>query len=227
MKLKSDYKSQLIFRSIVLAFGLVAFIFAVNEPRVALYYTNWSCYFGFLAILLGEIGTCIALFRKNDKLLDNLVYKMIKVSSTVMIIATFIVAAFVLPTKIWTIGYWNNPGSIFKHFCFPILLTLDTILCDKPCSYKFWFAFTNPVPPLLYWVIIIARFMTARNSFGGHIPEEQWGNYYPYGFTNIDKSASLGGLIGLLAGILVAMIGMGIGLYFLNKRIGVKKEISK
>ncbi len=134
-----------------------------------------------------------------------------------MIVATFIVSAFVLPDKIWMRGYWTA-GSIFKHFLLPILTVVDALCCTPRGSYRPWQPFAALLAPLCYWVCVIVRFVRFRSASGGSIPQALWDSYYPYGFTNLDQGVSLGGLCGLLGGILVGLILCGYLVLLLRRR---------
>lgn len=210
--------TELIFRilAVCAAIGAIVMSFLGKQP-ILLFYTNWSVWFAAIMLILALTGTVLSYFKKDERLLNNNFYMMFKFASVIMIFATFVISAFVLPEKIWTADYWTL-GSIFKHFLLPIIAVVDALWLDRKNGYKLYYSFTAVVPPLIYWIVVIARFLIHRAAVGGHIPEEDWWLYYPYGFTNIDKSASLGGLIGLLGGILVGLIAIGIGLYFVNKR---------
>lgn len=74
---------------------------------------------------------------------------------------------------------------------------------------------------LLYWVVLIIVIEVNRGYYGGKIPENLWDYYYPYGFTNFDNGATLGGLVGLLAIIAVALIAIGFVFYIFDKRVEV------
>lgn len=224
MNLRKNLTQQLVFRGIGAIISITAIVLSfLGKQPILLFYTNWSVWFAGIMLLIACVGTLLAKVKKDERLLDNNIYKMLKFASVIMIFATFVISAFVLPEKIWTAGYWTL-GSIFKHFLLPIIAVLDAVLLDKKASYKLYYSFTALVAPLLYWIVVIARFLIHRAIIGGPIPETDWWLYYPYGFTNIDKSASLGGLIGLLSGILVALIGIGIGLFFLNRGRKQKAE---
>ena len=221
--LYENTKARLIYRIFLALIAVGSFIYSfLGFKPVMLYYTNWSAWFAIIMTFLTLIGTCMSYFSKDERLLDNGVYKLFKFGAAVMIFATFVVSAFVLPDKIWTSGFWR-PGSTFKHFLLPVFYIADGILCDKRNSYKFSYAFTSLVIPIMYWVVLILRFMNYRKTCGGAIPEDQWFRYYPYGFCNIDDGHTLTFLICLLAGIAVALVLTGTVFYFLNKRKAHKK----
>ena len=176
-------------------------VFGGNGRPVALFFTTWSVWLCFVSSIFCFI---FAMKEKDDS--QNLV--LLKFCADIMIIATFIVAGFVLPEKIWTRDYWTFGGA-FKHFLVPVMTVLDSAFFDKKSSYKIFYPFAGVVIPLIYWIVVIARVCIKRHSCGGSLPEALWNSYYPYGFTNFDNGHSLGGLIGLLAGILLGLILIG------------------
>jgi hypothetical protein len=223
---RSSLKLQLIYRILLVMVGITGCILGlINKgAHCLLFYTYWSGWFATFVAILTLVSTIVQL-AKGEKEGYNRYVPILKFTANIFIIATFIVAGFVLPDKIWSVAYWTYPTGIFYHFLLPIMTVLDSILFDRKRSYRVSYPFFAVIPSLLYWIVIIWRFLAYRNSLGGSIPESEWDNYYPYGFTNIDKSASLGGLIGLLAGILVGLILIGFGYWAINKL--VKNEDGK
>lgn len=214
----NNNKFKSIFRIVWLIFSLIATIATLTDHvaafngdgrPAALFFTSWSVW---LALVTAIAGTILILTKKED----SQWYCLLKFCADIMLIATFIVAGFVLPTKIWTASYWTFGGT-FKHFFVPILTVADTILFDKKDSYKVYFPFAGIVIPLIYWVILIIRICVTRNAMGGAIPANLWDFYYPYGFTNIDNGHSLAGLCKLLSGITVGLIVIGFGFFFGKK----------
>ncbi|MBO4604511.1 MAG: hypothetical protein J5657_04360 [Clostridiales bacterium] len=209
---------RLVYRSILLTVAVIAVVWSfLGYKPVALYFTNWSVWFAAAMTILTYAGTVMSTAKGNEAILDNKAFRLLKFCAEVMIFATFVVSSFVLPDKLWTAGFWA-PGSIFKHLLLPILYIGDGILCDKRNSYKVHYIFAALAAPVIYWTAVITRFVTYRNSMGGAIPEDQWSNYYPYGFTNIDNGHTLTFLILLLAGIAVGLAITGTVFYLLNKK---------
>ena len=224
MKLRNNLFAQLIFRSVLSIIAVISLITSFTILNKAsdgggispfLYYTHWSNFLAELVIFASLISTIIQ-YVKGKKEGNNTYLPLLKYCSNIMIIATFVVAAFVLPDKIWTSGYWTL-SSVFHHFLMPILVVLDSILFDRKKSYRIYYPFLGVILPLIYWIVVITRFSIKRNIEGGKIPEKLWDYYYPYGFTNVDKSSSYVFLISLLAGILVALIAIGFIYYYVDK----------
>lgn len=224
-KLLEDKKSfvECLFKCFYVVIGITATVISFTMPNLTgkgevrspfMFYTNWSVWFVLITACLSFAVSIFWLCEKKN--ISNQIIECLRFASLIMIIATFIISAFVLPDKIWKAGYWTVP-SIFKHFLLPILTVIDYALYTRRGSLKLYFPFTALIVPLIYWNIIIARFLIKRGSLGGRIPEESWPFYYPYGFTNIDNGKSLGFLIGLLSGILVGLVAIGYALYFLKK----------
>ena len=217
-KLYENTNARLIYRLVLtaVAIGALVFSFLGNKP-ILLYFTNWSVWFAVAMTFATLIGTLMSKIKGDDSLLDNKLYLMLKFCASVMIFATFVVASFVLPEKLWTGSFWSGSGT-FKHFLLPILFIADGILCDKRNSYKVSFVFAALAAPIIYWTAVISRFLSYRNSVGGAIPEDQWNQYYPYGFTNIDNGHTLTFLIALLAGIAAGLVITGFVLFLLNRK---------
>ncbi len=224
MKLRNNLLAQLIYRSILLVIAIISLITSFTILNGAsdggtvspfLYYTHWSCFLAEFTIGASFISTLIQVI-KGKREGNNTYLPLLKFCSNIMIIATFVVAAFVLPDKIWTAGYWTF-SSTFHHFLMPIMVVVDSALFDRKRTYRVSYPFLGVVLPLIYWIVVIARFSIKRNACGGTIPENIWDYYYPYGFTNVDNTSSYGFLIGLLAGILVALIAIGFVYYCLDK----------
>lgn len=224
MKLRNNLLAQMIFRSALLLIAAISLILSFTDRNVAsdggqispfLYYTHWSCFLAELTVLASFLSTLAQLLR-GKKEGSNTYLPLLKFCANIMIIATFVVAAFVLPDKIWTSGYWTFSGAI-HHFVLPLLVVADSALFDRKRTYRVCYPFLGVVLPLLYWIVVIARFSIKRNSCGGAIPENLWDYFYPYGFTNVDKTSSYGFLIALLAGILAALIAIGFLYCFLDK----------
>lgn len=175
---------------------------------VTLYFTTWSVWFSLASAL------CIFIVSEK-KLVQNNAVMVLKFSANILMIATFVVSAFVLPDKIWMKDYWTL-GSTFKHFLLPIITIADTCLFDEK-NYKVWFPFAGVVVPVIYWFLVILRAVTFRNANGGMIPVAIQDDYYPYGFTNLDANHTLGGLIRLLMIIGVSLIVVGYVFYFIKR----------
>lgn len=147
---------------------------------------------------------------------------MLNFCAAMMMVATFLIAAFVLPEKIWTAAYWKF-GSAFKHFVLPIFTIGDEILF--PGKRKIFFPFLGMVIPISWCFVIIPRAVSARASFGGSIPQDLWSQYYPYGFTNLDNGHSLKGLCLLFSAIGIGLILFGF-LFLLLGKLKARKERS-
>lgn len=210
---------KLIVRIVWAVIAVAATIFTLTDhigflggdlKPVALFFTSWSVWLAALAAILSLIST----LKKDEKTPQWII--IIKFCAIIMMIATFVISAFVLPDKIWKAAFWT-PGGAFKHFLLPIFTVADTILYDEKGSYKVYYPFVAVIIPLIYWAAVIIRFCAARSANGGAIPANLWDAYYPYGFTNLDNGHSLAGLIRLLAIILAALIAVGYGFYFGKK----------
>jgi len=212
-------KVKIIIRSIWVAIGLIATIFTLTDHvgflggdarPFTLFFTSWSVWLAVFA----AIPSLISAIKKDEKTPQWVI--LVKFCAIIMMIATFIVSAFVLPDKIWKASYWTL-GSTFKHFLLPIITVADTVMYDEKDSYKVYYPFAALVVPLVYWAAVIIRFCVARNGMGGALPANLWDAYYPYGFTNVDNGHSVAGLIKLLAGILVGLVLIGYGFFFGKK----------
>lgn len=178
-------------------------VFNGDGHPVVLYFTTWSVWFAFAASIVS-----IACSDKHWSIV-------LKFCAIILMIATFVVSAFVLPEKIWTGSYWTLGGT-FKHFLLPIITVADTCLFDEK-NYKVWFPFAGVTFPVIYWTVVICRAVMFKNANGGMIPVAIQGDYYPYGFTNLDAGHSLGGLIRLLIIIGVSLIAVGYIFYFFKR----------
>lgn len=225
MKLRNNLKASLILKILWVVIAIVGTILSFVMPNLAkdntvrspfLFYTNWSVYFSLIVGITSLISIILQLIKKKESGNNELV-PILKFSANIMIIATFIVSAFVLPDKIWKAEYWTLP-SIFKHFLLPIITVLDAVLFDRKRSYRWSYPLIALIFPLIYWIALIIRIVVNGGGSTG-IPENMWDHYYPYGFTNLDKEGSmgLGGLIGLLAGIMVGLILIGYIFFVFDK----------
>lgn len=223
--LRENLSAQIAFRGITAAIGLAGTIYKFVVPNLAddggvispaLYYTYWSTWFATAVAIVALISSIYHFVKKDGK--NGTWIPVLKFCSTIFIIATFVVAAFVLPDKIWMASYWSVSGTLV-HFLLPILTVLDTILFQPKRSIRVSYPFYGVIPALLYWVILIIVIEVNRSNYGGSIPEAKWDYYYPYGFTNFDNGATLGGLIGLLAGIAVGLILIGFLFWLFDKRV--------
>lgn len=215
----NNQKTKNIYRIIWVLIAVIATIFTFTDHvsfmggdgrPSTLFFTSWSVWLCLLTSILCIVPT----IQKKNSVQQWVM--LVKFCANIMIIATFVVAAFVLPDKLWTAGYWN-PGSIFKHFLLPILTIADTVMFDEKDSYKVYYPIVGVVVPMLYWVIVVARICSARNALGGALPANLWDFYYPYGFTNFDNGHSLAGLCKILAGISVGLLLIGYGFFFGKK----------
>lgn len=187
-----------------------------------LHFTTWTAWLCCLCALIGLVFNIIALASKKD-LFNTSFYRCLKLATDAMAIVTFIIAAFVLPERIWTAAYWTY-GWTIKHFLIPVLTVLETILFFKS-TIKWWEPLLASVPMLLYGCYMIPRVLICRAQHGGHIPEALWPNYYPYGFTNIDKNGGSPILFFvLILGLAALMIGVAYIYYAINKKASKKKE---
>ncbi|MCR4562663.1 MAG: hypothetical protein K5694_05630 [Bacilli bacterium] len=226
----------LIYRAVVLAIALFSsvipfFIYNINGVTGGnitpfIYFTNWSVWLVLVAAVIGFIYALRNKLGKSEGVPSWV--EAVRLAAFIMILATFIISAFVLPAKIWMKEYWTL-ASTFKHFLLPVVFIFDAIVLSRKQTVKWTFPLFAVIPPLIYWIIIIARFMIKRG--GNPLPQAIWADYYPYGFTNIDNGHSLGGLIGLLGGILVGLLIVGYAYYiwnhFENGKLTLKKGESK
>ncbi len=187
-----------------------------------LHFTTWTAWLCCLSVLVGLVFNIIALAGKKN-LLDSSVYRVVKLCADSMAIVTFIIAAFVLPEKIWTAEYWTY-GWIIKHFLIPVLTVLETVFFFKS-TIKWWEPLLASLPMLLYGSYMIPHVLICRAQHGGHIPEELWGNFYPYGFTNIDKNGGSPILFfALILGLAALMIGVAYIYYAIYKKKNKKNK---
>lgn len=219
----------LIYRALLAVVCITATVLTFTDRMVslggdgrpfALFFTAWTVWIATIVSVLTLIDTYFVLNGKKAKYNDILL--LFKLTANLMAIATFIVAAFVLPDKIWTSAYWEL-GSIFKHFLLPILTVVDSVLFNPRNTMKVYYPVASMIIPLIYWVLIMGRAVGFQKKSGGMIPAELWDAYYPYGFTNLDNGHTLGGLIGMLAGILAGLLIIGY-IYYLVDRFTGKKE---
>lgn len=222
---------KLVFRGVETLLAIVSSIIPFFIYNIAsdggnrspfLFFTNYSVWLALVAICLSCVFSLLIYLKKKENTPSWV--EGVRQAAFIMVFATFVISAFVLPDKIWTAGYWNF-ASIFKHFLLPIFFMFDVIALSEKHSVKVFYPLTSVVIPLLYWFVVILRFMLARG--GNPLPEAKWDYYYPYGFTNIDNGHSLGGLIGLLAGILVGLLIVGYALYFFDKFEDGKLQLKK
>lgn len=182
----------------------------------ALFFTTWTVWLCALSAILNLTAAVIS--EKTGKEQQSVfLLGFIKFSADIMAIATFIVAAFVLPEKLWTAEYWEV-GKVFKHFLLPVLTIIDELFVENRLIYSIATPFYGIITSLTYWVIVVCRALSFRSSQGGSIPEELYGNYYPYGFTNFDTGHTVKGLCIMLSGILAGLILMGFGIVLKNKK---------
>ncbi len=226
MEVESKSKPEtkkFIFRLLWLLVALVATISSFTDRFVAfggdgkpfaLFFTAWSVWIAFAVAIWAFVLTV-------SSLKENKIFFTVKFAADIMIIATFIVSAFVLPDKIWMKSYWTF-GSTFKHFLLPIFTVLDSAFFDPAKSFKFWHPFAGVVAPVIYWTSVILRAVIHRNAQGGIIPSAEWNKYYPYGFTNLDNGHSLKGLCLLLLGIGIGLLGIGYLIVLINSKRKVK-----
>jgi hypothetical protein len=206
---------QLIYRIAEEAIVLVALILAFTDNaehigRTFLYYTNWSVILALVAVTALLVQTAMAFARgEREGAVDAPWAVLLKLSADITVIATFIVGGFVLGQ------FADTTGHLFRHLFVPIMVVLDTVLFMPRNSFKVFYPLISVIPSLLYWTIVVIRALIARGATG--IAEADWANYYPYGFTNFDNGHSVGGLIGMLAGILVGLILIGYVFYALDK----------
>lgn len=218
------YLSKVAFRSIWVLIALVATAFTLIDHLTGLggdgippvlFYTTWSVWLALLASVLAWILSVRSFVKKRE--CESKVVSFIEFCALIMMIATFIVSAFVLPDKIWTGAYWTA-SSTFKHFLLPVLTVIDALVYQKGKVYTAFYPLYGVLPSLAYWVTIVVRALVYRASCGGAIPEAEYDFYYPYGFTNFDTGHSVGGLCGMLAGILVGLIVIGYLFWLFNRR---------
>ena len=191
---------------------------------VALFFTSWSAWISFAAATASLAFEILQKAKgvQNAKTSDQTVlHSLLNFCAAIMMTATFLIAAFVLPDKIWTANYWTF-GSTFKHFILPIFTIGDEILF--PGKRKIFFPLLGMVIPISWCFIIMRRALSARAFFGGAIPQNLWGQYYPYGFTNLDNGRSLKGLCLLFLGIGIGLILFGFLFLFLEKLKSGKKS---
>lgn len=227
MRIKNT-TTQLIFRTILVIFGLISTVFTITDhiPGIGdnipttLYFTTWSVWFSTAVAVYFYVVTIVRKAHKQTEAPKEHAWAMLlKFSSNIMIIATFIISTFVLKIS------FDSVGSNYKHFILPMLAVADTVLFDQKSSYKVYYPFVATIPPLLYWIVVLGRVAIKQNECGGHIPASEWQYYYPYGFTNVDNGHSWGGLIGLLAGILVGLIVLGFIFWLIDKCVIENKKI--
>lgn len=98
---------KLIFRLLWFLVALVATISSFTDRIVdfggdgkpfALFFTAWSVWLAFVVAIWAFVLTV-------KSLKENKIFFVIKFAADIMIIATFIVSAFVLPDKIWMKSY--------------------------------------------------------------------------------------------------------------------------
>lgn len=191
---------------------------------MALFFTSWSVW---ISCAAAALSLAFEFCKKENgaknfvSLEQGVLHSLLNFCAAIMMIATFIVAAFVLPDKIWTGAYWEFESAA-KHFVLPLLTISDEILF--PGRYKKTFPLWGAALPIAYWFVIIVRNLSARSSFGGSIPQDLWSQYYPYGFTNLDNGHSLKGLCLLFSAIGIGLVLFGFLFLLLEKLKSGKKS---
>ncbi len=224
MKTKK-YIFSLIFKLPILILGILGSYNTFSERipalggdgrPVALFFTSWTAWICTLSVLISIILTILVLTKKV-KNVYNKWFIVIKLSADTMAIVTFLIAAFVLPDRIWLRSYWTY-GWTIKHFLLPILTVADTFLFFDG-KITWWQPICASIPMLMYGIYMIPRLLIFRAKSGGHIPETEWQNYYPYAFTNIDKNGGSPLLFfALILGLAVLMIGLSYIYYLILKK---------
>ena len=208
-------KFEKIFRISWVLVGLVSvfLVFMDHLPQTGgdgrpfmLFFTSWSVFVSYFAVIFSLLRE-----EPSAKVVS------LRFSAAIMSTTTFLISAFVIPEKIWTAGFWTF-SSLFKHFLFPILTVSDFLIFTRRGAAKPFHPFLAVVLPVIYWLCVIPRFLLARRSFGGKIPEELQQNYYPYAFTNIDGGMSLSVLLLILFSILIFLVALGFFFRFLLNR---------
>lgn len=227
-------RARLSFRILWFLAALVSFAFTFIDHvkslggdgrPVALFFTSWSAWISFAAATASLAFEILQKAKgvQNAKASDQTVlHSLLNFCAAIMMTATFLIAAFVLPDKIWTANYWTF-GSTFKHFILPIFTIADEILF--PGKHKKNFPLLGMVIPISWCFIIMRRALSARAFFGGAIPQDLWSQYYPYGFTNLDNGRSLKGLCLLFLGIGIGLAVFGF-LFLLLGKLKARKERS-
>ena len=219
-----EYFSKTAYRTIWMLIALIATAFTFidhltvlggdGSPPV-LFYASWSVWITLVASVLGWIWSVRSFLKKQTHEWRR--FASVEFCALIMMIATFIVSAFVLPDKIWTAGYWTASNT-FKHFLLPVLTVIDVLVYQRGKVFGVLYPLYAVIPSLLYWAVIVIRALVYRAACGGAIPEAEHALYYPYGFTNFDAGHSLGGLCGLLSGMLIGLILIGYLFFWVNRR---------
>jgi len=215
--------AQVIYRAVWAIVGIIATVFTFTDHvsvehggdgiSSALFFTSWSVWLATVVAIVVFVTTLIK-FIKGEREGYNTAIPCVKFAANIMIIATFIVGGIVLKQ------FFDKPGSVFKHFLLPIVTVVDCVLFDQKNKFRIAYPFTGVIIPLLYWIIVLARLAIAEGA--GKVTALNVMYYCPYGFTRVGNITGLeykgwGGLIGMLAGILVGLIIIGFIFWVVDK----------
>ena len=213
--------TQIIFRTIYIVLGVIGIIGSLGyfkrnfNENFYLYYTNLSNYICFGVIFYALIKT-IKSFKSSPESYCNVLPKF-KFMSLIMILVTCLVYNILLAKDYTVADYFLSIQNLILHLILPIMFTLDWALFTEHCQTKWYYPLLATVMPLIYVLLILIRAAILGSNYHGLL--------YPYFFLNVAK-LGLGGLIGLIAILVLIFVTLGYGLFGLDhiKRMNKNKN---
>ena len=190
--------------------GILAGHYDANFPHM---FTNISNLFAWGYFLLAAVS----LIRHRDERESDIFAPTAKYTATISLLVTMLIAHFMLFDAMFQDGQlvWH---LVAMHYVVPVMALLDWVIFDVKGQLPLWGPFAWLSLVVAYLVVVFVGAGVFGLYLGGGTTADQ--TNYPYTF--LDPALSgIGGVIGFVAGMLVAFIVLGFVL------VGVDRLLAK
>ena len=209
---KKIYGSLLLNIFTMISVIVCAIILSIRGPKTFRMFTTQSNIFvGIVATIIVVFDILILLKKRNE--IPNWL-KILKMISTTGVTLTFFVVVFYLGFVAIAEGYsyfilFRNT-NLFFHFLTPVSAILSFILFEGRSNIKFKYTFLNMIHMVGYTIFYSINVFTHLNSDGSVNRNYDW--YY---FVQGENWT----FIFVVFGMLIVTYGIGLGLWFINKKL--------
>ncbi len=214
--MSKNITAQLIFRTVYCTLGAVALASSLGlfdakfNNNFYVYYTNLSNYIC-LIFMFAELRNTIKISaNKKDTYCDFM--PLLKFTSVIMILITFLVYNILLAKSFTVVEYFTSFYNLTFHVVLPLMFIADWFIFYERGKVKWFYPLSCVVFPLVYVAFIMIRAAILNWDKNKLL--------YPYFFLNVEEIGIAGVAIWIVI-LFVVFLGIGYLLLILDK---IKKK---
>lgn len=203
---------KFLLRLFVVILSIISLVFMfIQNNHALLYLHTWTLMVNIIVYIPLFLFSARKLFQNKDY--ETCEINLIYFCTVMLNLLTFVLGAFFMEEKFWMKEFYTF-SNVVAIIVLPIYIILEfAFLIDKGL-YRFYFVLASLIAPLIYFLVIIIRFLIVRGNEA--IISIYWNQYYPYVFLNLDNVNIAIFIVSLLC-IFLGLASMAFGC-FISKR---------